>query len=155
MGSFQSHLGLRHAFHDRMLYLAIGCSLVLGSAFWLLLPCSLITMYQITPTFLLLVLFVYPVVEEIIFRGTVQELLLQRKPMKVTYYGISRANMMTSCLFGGFHLMHQPFLFAILIIMPSILLGYFKERYSTLAVPIGLHILFNGIFIVSTLQRSC
>lgn len=94
--------------------------------------------------FLLLVL-VYPVLEEIVFRGLVLEWL--GRHVKVRWGVLSLANVITSVLFVVLHLIHQSLLWSALVFWPSLLFGYAKERYQTLWVPIILHCWFNLGFI--------
>lgn len=155
MTTEQNSLGIRQIFKDKLLVFTVCLSTVIASIFWLLFPCYLSVTWHITPIISLNMLLVYPIVEEWGFRGVIQEILLNRTWARRNYYGVSHANLMTSCLFVAFHLINQLPLFAALVFLPSIIFGYFKERYSSLLVPIGLHILFNGIFLVVSSQSFC
>lgn len=150
----QVPLGIQQVFQDKLLILTICLSITIGSIFWLLFPCYLSVTWDISPIILLNMLLVYPILEEWVFRGGIQEFLLNRK-WRRSYYGVSQANLITSSLFAAFHLIQQPPLFAALVFLPSITFGFFKERYSALLVPIGLHILFNGIFLLASSQKMC
>lgn len=91
--------------------------------------------------FLLLVM-IYPILEEIIFRGLIQDSLNTRfNSQKIGV--LSYANGITSLLFVSLHLIYHPLLWAVLIIFPSLLFGYVKERYQTLLAPILLHVFYN------------
>jgi membrane protease YdiL (CAAX protease family) len=100
---------------------------------------------QLPWQFLLPVL-VYPVAEEVVFRGLIQELLHE-------YLGSGRlgplsvANLLTSCLFTGLHFIYHPPLWATLVIFPSLVFGYFKERTAALTAPVILHAFYNAGFI--------
>jgi len=94
--------------------------------------------------FALLVL-LYPVLEEVVFRGLVLEWLGSRLPRR---FGLlSVANLLTSVLFAALHLVHHTILWAGLVFFPSLVFGYAKERYRTLWVPIFLHCWYNLGFI--------
>ena len=149
--------GLRtiQVFEDKKLIVTVFLSIVIGSVFWQLLPCYLASTWDISAIVLINMLFIYPVIEEWVFRGTIQEGLLKKQPLRKAYYGVSNANLITSCVFTGFHMIHQPLLFAVLVFIPSVVFGFFKERYSALLVPIGLHILFNGIFLLALSNKLC
>ncbi len=100
---------------------------------------------QLPWQFLLPVL-VYPVAEEIVFRGLIQELLQE-------YLGSGRlgplsvANLLTSCLFTAMHFIYHPPMWAALVFFPSLLFGFFKERTAALVAPIVLHGFYNAGFI--------
>jgi membrane protease YdiL (CAAX protease family) len=95
-------------------------------------------------TFLLPAL-LYPVIEEIIFRGYLQSLLAARLDW---HYGpLTLANLLTSLVFSGMHLFYNPPLWAMLVFFPSLVFGYFRERHNNLLAPILLHCFYNAGFI--------
>nr|WP_255612536.1 JDVT-CTERM system glutamic-type intramembrane protease [Alcanivorax sp. 1008] len=96
----------------------------------------------------------YPVVEELLFRGVIQGALLRRQKMAVRHFGISRANMLASAMFACLHLVHQTPFWAASVLIPSLLLGHFRERYGNLFVPILLHILFNTIWLSASIASN-
>lgn len=97
---------------------------------------------------ILLVVLLSPVLEEVVFRGGLQGWLQQKRAMQYRLLGtISLANLLTSFFFAGMHLFRQPPLWAALIIMPSLVFGWAKERHQTLLSPIVLHISYNAGFI--------
>lgn len=155
MITYQERLGAIKVFEDKKLILTVFLSIVIGSVFWHLFPCYLSSTWDISATVLINMLLIYPVIEEWVFRGTIQEGLLKINQLRKGCYGVSNANLITSCLFTGFHMIHQPLFFAVLVFIPSVIFGFFKERYSALLVPIGLHILFNGIFLLALSNKLC
>jgi len=96
-------------------------------------------------TYLMPVLF-YPVLEEIVFRGLVQELVHDYISNRVLG-PLSVANLLTSALFAGLHLLSHPPLWAALVIFPSLVFGFFKDRHQSLLAPILLHIFYNAGFL--------
>jgi membrane protease YdiL (CAAX protease family) len=87
----------------------------------------------------------YPVLEEIVFRGLVQD--LAHRHLRAWRWGpISHANLYTSLLFTALHFIHQPPLWAAAVILPSLVFGYFKDKYRSLAAPILLHVFYNAGF---------
>ena len=87
----------------------------------------------------------YPVLEEIIFRGLVQD--LAHRHLRAWRWGpISHANLYTSLLFTALHFIHQPPLWAAAVIFPSLVFGYFKDKYHGLTAPILLHVFYNAGF---------
>ncbi len=100
-------------------------------------------------TFLLLVL-IYPVLEEVVFRGFVQGKLLRKTMFKPLYAGITYANIFTSLLFAMTHLYAHPFIMTMLVFPPSLIFGYFRDRFDGWLLPsILLHIYYNlGYFLI-------
>ncbi len=94
-------------------------------------------------------LLIYPLVEEVLFRGVIQGELLRRPFFARSFSGISAANVVTSALFVLLHLMNQPLGWAVAVALPSLALGYFRERYQGVGLPILLHVLFNGTFLAA------
>ncbi|MBX2837486.1 MAG: JDVT-CTERM system CAAX-type protease [Gammaproteobacteria bacterium] len=97
---------------------------------------------------LLLVAFVSPVLEEIVFRGGIQEFLLRYDALAKIQFGISLANIVTSVLFAALHLISQPPLWSALIFFPSLVFGWARDRYQSLWPPIALHAFYNLGFVL-------
>jgi len=95
--------------------------------------------------FFILPVFVYPIIEEIIFRGYLQSFLATRFTSR--YGPLTQANVLTSLLFAGMHLLGQPPVWALLVFFPSLVFGYFKDRHNNLLAPILLHGFYNAGFI--------
>lgn len=93
-------------------------------------------------TFFILILF-YPIVEELIFRGFIQESLGRKTEQFKSIYVFSVANILTSVLFVLIHTLHHPLLWAALTFVPSLIFGYFKERYTSVLPSIALHMFYN------------
>ena len=89
----------------------------------------------------------FPVVEEIIFRGLVQEKLSSLRRLKSKkLWQLSYANILTSVIFCALHFFNQPPVWAISIFFPSLVFGFFKDRYHVLRVPIFLHVYYNASY---------
>lgn len=85
----------------------------------------------------------YPVVEEWIFRGFVQEFAhRQLRPWRLG--PLTHANILTSLLFTALHFINHPPLAAAMVFIPSLVFGFFKDRSGRLAAPIALHIFYNS-----------
>lgn len=84
----------------------------------------------------------YPVLEEIVFRGLIQE-SLNRFLTSKRVGPITLANLATSLLFTALHFFYHAPLWAAAVFVPSLLLGYFKDKYQSLGPPIMLHVYFN------------
>lgn len=88
--------------------------------------------------------FFYPVVEEIIFRGMFQS--YAAKIVNKHIWILSYANILTSIIFCSLHIIYQPSLWALSVFIPSIIFGYFKDKYNSLIPPIMLHIFYNASY---------
>jgi len=86
----------------------------------------------------------YPVIEELAFRGFIQSWLLE-KPVwtRMVLFKISRANVLTSFMFAALHLFNQPPLWAALIFLPSLVFGYLRERFDAVTPCILIHCWYN------------
>jgi len=135
------------SWYDPLLPLALAA----GPASWLLIYLVLLPPVQwdwplLQPWAYLLPVVAYPVVEEMVFRGLLQELLQQ-------YLGgralgpLSMANLVTTALFTLLHFIYHPPLWAALVFLPSLVFGFFKDRTGRLVVPIILHVFYNAGFI--------
>ncbi len=89
----------------------------------------------------------YPVLEEIVFRGMLQSWLLQFAALKQRAGPISLANLVTSLVFAASHLLSQTPLQAALILLPSLAFGWAFERYRHVAPSIVLHAFYNAGFL--------
>lgn len=97
------------------------------------------------PKIFILLVLVYPILEEIVFRGALLEFLHRRIQGNIVTH-ISKANVVSTLLFTALHFINHPFLWASSVIIPSLLFGYFKEKYNSLLPPIFLHIFFNASY---------
>ncbi len=97
---------------------------------------------------LLVSVLVYPVCEEIIFRGFLQNELAKRRFLTRNFAGISLANGLASAVFALVHVLVFQNAYALLVFFPGLIFGYFFERHNSLFLPIMLHCLYNltGLF---------
>lgn len=85
---------------------------------------------------------VYPVLEEIVFRGLIQDALARHVPNPLPG-PLTTANVLSSVLFALMHLIGHTPLWAAAVFLPSLVFGYFRERHG-LAAPIVLHVFYNA-----------
>lgn len=122
----------------------------LGPVTWLLMggllkqPLSLAAGVSLVTLVTLIVL--YPVLEEIVFRGAVQGWLLERLPGHFVQPWLTKANVLTSVLFTGFHFINHSPVSAVLVFLPSLVFGWARDRYTALTGSIALHIFYNAGF---------
>ena len=116
---------------------------------WLLIYIDNPIISQLEKYYLIGVIIVIPVVEEVIFRGFLQPWLAKR--YNQTIIKISLANLITSSIFALLHLFTHPLSMALYTFIPSLIFGYTKERYRRLMPSILLHSSYNGgYFLIGT-----
>ena len=86
----------------------------------------------------------YPVVEELAFRGVIQEFIASKTKQYPSFFYLSVANIVTSLLFVAMHFVHHTPLWAVLVFIPSLVFGYFKEQYGHIGASIFLHMFYNA-----------
>lgn len=96
-------------------------------------------------TFLLLVL-IYPVLEEVVFRGLIQDWAGKRLA-GCTVGPVTAGNLATSTLFTLAHVGYHATPWALLVVFPSLVFGWLKDQTGSLIPPIGLHIFYNAGFV--------
>lgn len=95
------------------------------------------------PRDLLFLGLVYPLIEELLFRGLLQGGLREREGLRRCRLGVSGANLITSGVFTGLHFLAHPPLAAAAVFVPSLVFGYFRDRHGSLCTPIVLHMYYN------------
>jgi len=113
--------------------------LALAVTFWTVSPSALPLSHA---SLSLLVL--APTLEEIVFRGGIQEWLLSR-------LGEARAvlaNLLTAAVFAVAHVVVRPTLASLLTVLPALAIGLIYQRGRRLAPCIAAHIVFNGIWLL-------
>ena len=91
-------------------------------------------------------IFLYPILEEVVFRGFLQGEFLAKDWFRKRILFLSYANLITSVLFVLFHLINYAPVWAIMVFFPSLIFGYFRERYHSIAPSILLHVYYNAGF---------
>ena len=92
---------------------------------------------------------VYPVLEEMVFRGAVQPALRGWLAGRRTPAPGTLANIATSLAFALAHLAAHPPAWALATFFPSLVFGWFRDRHGGLAAPVMLHVVYNaGYFLL-------
>ncbi len=92
---------------------------------------------------------VYPVVEELVFRGILQGQVLQltTRDGRARRAGpVSWANMLVTLAFVALHLRAQPLAWALAVAVPSLVLGHLRERFASVWPPVLVHAVYNAGF---------
>ncbi len=93
---------------------------------------------------LLLVIVVYPVVEELCFRGFLQEQLLSLAFARRQYLQITIANILCSLAFVALHAIYHVWAFALMVFIPSLVFGFFRDRHHSVIPGMVLHSWYNS-----------
>ncbi len=86
-----------------------------------------------------------PLVEEVLFRGIIQGQFAKREWGKRSWLSISGANVAASVLFAAIHLIHSSPLFALSVIAPSLVFGYFRDYCNSVYPSILIHSAYNAM----------
>lgn len=92
---------------------------------------------------------IQPLLEELVFRGVLQGLAL-----RVTMHNgqprrlgpITLANLMVTLGFVALHLQAQPLVWALAVVVPSLVLGHLRERLASVWPAVLVHAIYNGGF---------
>ena len=129
-------------------------ALVAALPVWVILPywqppSDPVWLFQ-QPGRFLLVIAILPILEELSFRGLLQGELLRRAwGQRQLSAGIRHANLVTSLVFCGAHLLAHNVTWAAAVFIPSLLFGWFRDRHNSLVSPIVLHCWYNlGYFLL-------
>lgn len=140
----------RPYWRDRFFWLAVVAAPVfwLGLAAYTSTPAAGLGPFREPQRFLWLAL-VYPVLEELAFRGGLQPALGDLlQGVRWPADPLTLPNLLTSLLFSALHLLSHSPAWAVAVIVPSLVFGYFRERHRGVASPIVLHCLYNGGYYV-------
>lgn len=99
-------------------------------------------LFSDTKSLFFLIVF-YPVIEELAFRGVIQEYIASKTKQYPSFLFLTVANIMTSVLFVLMHFVHHTPVWALLVFVPSLIFGYFKDQYNHIAPSIFLHMFYN------------
>lgn len=86
----------------------------------------------------------YPLWEELLFRGLLQGELIERGWTRCWVHGLSGANILVSLMFTLFHLWSHSPIWAALVLFPSLVFGYLRDRFDSTVPSILMHMWYNG-----------
>ena len=138
-------------FHRDGLFLT---ALLAAGGFWLLLWCFVpvwpMAVRQVLSWNFLALTIWQPCLEELVFRGFLQGQLHRQAWGQRTWRGITVANVTASLLFMVGHWWHHPLHWAIAVMIPSLMFGYFRDRYASVYPAVVLHAFYNtGYFLLT------
>lgn len=142
-------LGLDHlslVYRDTHFLLA----LLAGGLFWITLWfrgwAGPIALKEVFSWHYIVLVLLWPCLEEFFFRGMVQAHLFQQPWGKKERHGITMANVTTSLFFTLGHFGLHPPHWAMMVFVPSLIFGYFRDRSMSIYPSIMLHTFYNAGF---------
>ena len=98
----------------------------------------------------------FPIIEEVVFRGYLQTMLLRWHYGRRAWLQVTVANLLTSLLFTALHFFGHPPLAAAAVIVPSLIFGYFRDRHGNIHAAVVLHVFYNTgyLWLFSSAARS-
>ncbi len=88
-------------------------------------------------------LLVAPLLEEIVFRGGLQEALLRRR------WAPAMANALTALAFGLSHLLTGSWAWALARVLPALAIGHVYQRTRRVAPCVAWHTTFNALWLIA------
>ncbi len=153
MGEFTSALGLDRCppfYRDALFLSALMAGFLFWLVFWLFVPVQPMVLSQVLSwSFFSLTLW-QPLLEELLFRGFLQGQLYRPAWGRRGRGGVTVANVMTSFLFMLGHGWYHPSFWAMGVMAPSIVFGYFRDRYASVYPSMALHAFYNGGYFLLT-----
>jgi membrane protease YdiL (CAAX protease family) len=153
VGEFTGALGLDRYppfYRDALFHAALLAGVLFWSVLWLFIPVRPIALSKVLSwTFLSLALW-QPLLEELLFRGFLQGQLHKPSWGRWRRGGITVANVMTSLLFTLGHGWYHPSLWTLGVMAPSLIFGYFRDRYSSVYPSMVLHGFYNAGYFLLT-----
>ena len=138
---------------DKQFYLALLAGLIVLTVIYFFIPINTDIIKTGQWGLLFSLILWQPCGEELLFRGIIQGQLHQLPWGQRSWFHLSAANLFTSLAFVALHLVYHPTLWAVAIFFPSLVFGYFRERYHSLYSAFALHSLYNfGYLAVASLQ---
>ncbi|MDN3641020.1 JDVT-CTERM system glutamic-type intramembrane protease [Simiduia curdlanivorans] len=135
-----------HWWQDRQWLIALCAGLLLSASAGFVLRASILSPASLLAFFLLAL--IYPLLEEIVFRGQIQPIILRHWPVK--FSAISAANLITSAIFVLLHIASRGVsTLTLAVFFPSLLFGYFRERHGHIKSAVALHAGFNWVFFLT------
>lgn len=127
-------------------YIALLMGPITLGFIWWLYPVAFNPM-TVTAFSLFLMIVWQPLIEELFFRGVLQGQLIQKKWFAHQYWGLSRANVLVSLLFVLAHIFAHSMLWALAVFLPSLVFGWFRDRYQCIYPALVLHSFYNAVLV--------
>ena len=137
-------------YKDRLFHLAVLAAFFFWAALWLYTPVRPVSPHQVLSWKYFFLVFLQPILEESAFRGFLQGWFYQFPWGRSGRRGVTSANGLTSILFTLGHFGSHPPLWAVSVLIPSLIFGYFRDRYGSVYPSIVLHLIYNAGYFTLT-----
>ncbi len=97
---------------------------------------------------LISVLIWQPLIEELLFRGIIQGQLSRQGWGQYALFNITTANVVTSVLFVALHMFNNSPVWSLTILIPSLVYGYFRDRFNSVYPSMLLHSSYNAMVVL-------
>lgn len=94
----------------------------------------------------IMLIILLPLVEELAFRGYLQGYLAQFSVRRFSVGLFSGQNLITTAVFSSLHLFSHSAFWSLVVVIPSLVFGFFKDRYQSVIPAVILHVYFNGLY---------
>ncbi len=131
---------------DKFFWAAFLAGLFFWAGYDVLVPLTDSALSRFTLKQIVLSVLAYPLLEEAAFRGWLQGKLLTVDRFKKKWMMISAANVITSLAFVAIHLFYHNWYWAVAVFVPSLVFGFFRERYNSIIPGCVLHAWYNSGF---------
>jgi membrane protease YdiL (CAAX protease family) len=95
-----------------------------------------------------------PFFEEVLFRGIIQGQIRKQDWGKHSWLNISSANAITTVLFALVHMVNSTPIFALMILAPSLVFGYFRDHCNSIYPSIIIHSSYNAMVFVGLILHG-
>ncbi len=95
-----------------------------------------------------------PLIEELLFRGIIQGQFAKYKWGQPVILKFTVANIATSVLFAGMHMLHSSPMWSLMIFLPSLLYGYFRDEFKSVYPSMVLHSSYNFMVIIGLILNG-
>jgi membrane protease YdiL (CAAX protease family) len=131
-------------YRDPLFYVALLAGVGFWVGLWLYVPVQPMAPGQVLTLAFVVLVVGYPGLEEVVFGGCLQGQLSRQAWGQRRWYGITAANGCTSLLFALAHGWSHPPLWAAAVLLPSLVFGYFRDRYTSIYPGMVLHAFYNA-----------
>ena len=131
---------------DPMFYILLVAAPLLMTVGVVLFP-DVMPVLEFSWMALIVLIFWQPLVEELFFRGVLHGQLLKFDLFSRNWMGITLTNVLVSALFTALHLLVHDFYWALAVFVPSLIFGWFRDRYHSLYAPLVLHSFYNAVYL--------
>lgn len=157
-GSFWSEVGLmpwRPFWGDGRFWLGVAAGVLVWCVAWLAAPQFFARLPLEDYALLGSVILWQPLLEELLFRGIIQGQAARKAWGKRQWAGMSGANLFASALFVAAHFVYHAPLWAAAVLVPSLVFGYFRDRFASVWPGLALHVFYNaGYFLIGGLIQK-